>query len=67
MKIKLNLNALFYSVAGILTAIIGKTIHGSIFWAIMNFFFWWISWVKWLICKDVNISIIKESFDFFFK
>lgn len=67
MEITLNKSSLFYSFAGICTAIIGKTIHGSLFWAIMNFIFWPISWIKWLIWQDVNLSIIKSAFDFFLK
>lgn len=46
------------------TAIIGQTIHGT-WWGIVDFFFWPLVWVKWLIYKDVNMSIIKESFNWF--
>ena len=56
--------------AGI-TAIVGYHVNvhdGSfcpLFWSIVDFLFAPISWVKWLICEQVNISIIKESFAFF--
>lgn len=50
-----------------LTSMIGYQIHNSIFWAIMNFIFWPISWIKWIICHDVNLSIIKETFSWFLK
>jgi hypothetical protein len=46
------------------TAMIGYTIHGSLFWSIMNFIFCPISWAKWLICKEVSFSVIKQTFAF---
>ena len=49
------------------TAMIGYAIHHSIGWAIMDFIFWPIAWCKWLIMQEVNISIIKQTFDFFLK
>jgi hypothetical protein len=49
------------------TAMIGYTIHNSIGWAIMDFIFWPIAWCKWLIMQEVNMSIIKETFNFFLK
>lgn len=47
------------------TAIIGHEIHGSIFWSIIDFFFWPLAWIKWAICQEVNVSIIKSAFEFF--
>jgi hypothetical protein len=49
------------------TAMIGYTIHKSIGWAIMDFIFAPIVWCKWLIMQEVNMSIIKETFNFFLK
>lgn len=49
------------------TAMIGYQIHSSVFWAIMDFLFWPLAWCKWLICQEVNMSIIKETFNFFLK
>ena len=46
------------------TAMIGYTIHGSLFWSIVNFIFCPISWAKWLICKEVSLSVIKQTFAF---
>lgn len=54
-----------YTIISIFTAIIGHEIHGSIFWSIVNFIFWPFAWLKWLICQEVNMSIIKSAFDFF--
>ena len=54
-----------YTLLSIATAIIGYHIHNSIFWAIMDFIFTPLAWIKWLICQEVNLTIIKESFAFF--
>ena len=45
---------------------IGYSIHGSLFWSIMNFIFCPIAWAKWLICKEVSLSVIKQTFAFLF-
>ena len=47
------------------TAMIGYHIHGSVFWAIIDFIFWPLAWAKWLILQQVNLTIIKETFSFF--
>lgn len=56
---------IIYTLAAIFTAFIGHHIHGSIFFTIMDFLFWPIAWVKWLICQEVNLTIIKDAFSFF--
>ncbi len=56
---------ILYTIAAILSAFIGHAIHGSIFWTIVDFFFWPIAWIKWLICQEVNVSLIKGAFSFF--
>ena len=48
------------------TAFIGHHIHGSLFWAIMDLIFWPIAWLKWFIYHEVTLSIIKETFSWFF-
>lgn len=54
-------------VFAIFTSIVGYTINDSLFWAVVDFFFWPFAWIKWLICHEVSLSIIKESFSFFLK
>ncbi len=57
---------IFYVLIGIFTAIVGCRINdNSLFWAIVDGIFWPFAWVKWLICQEVNITIIKEAFAFF--
>ena len=58
---------LLYLLLCLSTSMIGYTIHGSIFWAIIDWIFMPIAWCKWLILQEVNLSIIKETFSFFFK
>lgn len=61
------LGRLIWVACAIATAIIGHEIHGSIFWSIVDFFFMPLAWLKWLICQEVNLTIIKEAFAFFFQ
>lgn len=48
------------------TAFIGHHIHGSLFWAIMDLIFWPFTWIKWFIYHEVTLTIIKETFSWFF-
>lgn len=56
-----------WPVLALCTAMIGYQIHGSIFWSIMDFFFMPFAWAKWLILHEVNLTIIKSTFEFFLK
>lgn len=57
---------LLYTIFAVLTAMIGYTIHNSLFWAIVDFFFVPLAWIKWLICHEVTMTVIKETFSWFF-
>ena len=59
-------SGLFYSLICLLTAMVGYNIHGSLFWSIIDFFFTPFAWAKWLIMHQVNLTIIKSTFSFFF-
>ena len=67
-KVSLNCggNSLIYTIFNVLTAMIGYTIHGSMFWSIVDFFFTPLAWIKWLICQEVTLKVIKETFTWFF-
>jgi len=52
---------LIYTILCVCTAIIGYRIHGSIFWSIIDFIFMPIAWIKWLICQEVNITLINRN------
>ena len=47
------------------TAIIGNSIHGSFWWTIFDLVLWPISWIKWAIYQEVNVTIIKNAFNWF--
>ncbi len=64
-KVKLRLPGFIYTLLAIATAMIGYTIHGSLFWAIIDFFLSPLAWCKWLIYHEVNLTIIKKTFAFF--
>ena len=49
-----------------LTAMVGYTIHGSLFWSIVDFFFCPFAIAKWLIYHQVTAGIIKSTFAWFF-
>lgn len=55
-----------YTLFCIATAMIGYNIHGNVFYSIVNFFLTPISWIWWLIGQDVNMTIIRDTFSFFF-
>lgn len=46
-------------------SMIGYTIHGSIFWSVMDFMFSPITLVKWLFYHEITLTIIKQTFSFF--
>lgn len=56
---------IIYLIIAIFTSMVGYEIHHNVFYAIINFIFWPISWIYWLVCHDVNISVIKSAFGFF--
>jgi hypothetical protein len=60
------MRGLLYTVFSILTAMVGYTIHGSIFWSIIDFFFTPIAIIKWIICHEITLTVIKETFNWFF-
>lgn len=55
-----------YTIFCILVAMVGYHIHGSIFWSVMDFIFTPFAILKWLIYHQVNLTIIKETFSWFF-
>lgn len=59
------MNRIILIIISISTAIIGYEIHSSIFWSIVDFIFWPLAWLKWMICHEVNLTIIKSAFSFF--
>ena len=60
------MKTLIYFLYSIATAMVGYAIHGSVFWSIVDFCFPLIATAKWLICEEITLAIIKETFAFFF-
>jgi hypothetical protein len=56
----------FHLILAVITAIIGHAIHGSLFWSIMDFLFYPIVIIKWLICQEINMSVLRRAFSWFF-
>lgn len=56
-----------YLIFCIATAMISYTIGNSIFWAILSFIFTPVAWVYLLLTHEVTLSVIKETFGWFFK
>ena len=56
-----------YIIIGLLAAMVGYTIHHSLFWSIVDFFFYPIAIIKWIICKQLTLSVLKTTFSWFFK
>jgi len=46
---------------------IGYQIHGSIAWAIVDFIFVPFAWLKWIVCQEVTLTVIKHAFSWFFQ
>lgn len=61
-----TIGRIIYFLFTLATAMIGYTIHSSLFWSIMDYFFAPLTWAKWLICHEVNMVIIKQTFSWFF-
>lgn len=57
----------FGIIGAVAPAIIGWSMHGSVFYTIMDILFWPLVWCKWLIMQQVTMTIIKNAFSFFFK
>ena len=66
-KMKIKLPGFVYLCLALASAMIGHTIHHSLFWSVVDFVFWPIAWCKWLICQQVNLSIIRATFGFFLR
>lgn len=55
---------IFFQVA---TMMVGYSIHHSRLWSLFDGVFAPFVWLKWIICQEVNLTIIKHCFEFFFK
>jgi hypothetical protein len=58
---------LIYLFLAAIVAILGYHIHGSVFFGFIDFLFWPLALMKWLIYKQISLSVIKSTFTWFFK
>ena len=64
---KKEIYSILYLTFLLLTYNVGFKIHGSIKWAIFDTLFAPIAWIKWMILHEVNLTLIKESINWFLK
>ena len=62
-----RLGSLFGLVMATSTAMISYEMHSDGWAAFWAFILWPIHLVKWAICHDINLTIIKNTFSFFFE
>lgn len=60
-----SFSSTLYLIFSVCTSMIGYKIHNSFWWAVFDFIFTPIVWVKWLFCHDVTLKIIKDTFSWF--
>lgn len=63
-----SFSRLIYATGAIGTAIIARRFNGDGFgwiFILWDFFFWPLAWAKWLICQEVNLSILKSIFSWY--
>jgi hypothetical protein len=58
---------LLYLICAVITGMVAWTITHHWVWVLLCFIFWPVAWVYWLVTHQVNLSIIKETFPWFFK
>lgn len=58
------MRSLMMLVINTMIAMIGYTIHGSLFWSVVDFLFSPIALVKWLICHEITLAIVQQTFSF---
>lgn len=60
------MKTLLYVIFSFLIAMIGYHIHHSIFWSIIDFFFTPLALIKWIAYHEITLTIIKDTFSWFF-
>lgn len=53
-----------YLIFGVLVAMVCYQMHHDILLAIIYLIFWPIPLIKWLICKQLTLTLIKATFGF---
>jgi hypothetical protein len=59
-----KIGILLYFLLCVATAMIGHTIHGGWFWTAMDYLFAPIALAKWLVCHQLNMTVLRATFGF---
>lgn len=67
MKTKIYYRSSYNYVLATLTGMIGYNINNnSICWGIVDGIFYPFAIIKWIVCEQLTLSLIKQTFPFFF-
>jgi hypothetical protein len=61
-------SSIIYFAGAISSAIISRSFNGEgwgWFFILWDFFLWPLAWIKWLVCQQVNLSILKTIFSWY--
>jgi len=67
----MKIRDLIHWILGIFTAVVGYQVNINtdypVFWAVVDFIFYPVTWLYWLITQKVSVKIIHDAFSFFLK
>jgi hypothetical protein len=67
MKKTYNTSSNYSWVFAYIVGVLGYNLNNnSLFWGIIDGLFYPIVLIKWLICEELTLSLVKQSFPFFF-
>jgi hypothetical protein len=66
-EIRDDIRLIIYVLFCVATGMIAHKLYHDVLIAIIAGVFAPISWIKWLICHEVTLSVLKATFDWFFK
>lgn len=67
MKTKVYYQSSFNTVLAVIVGMLGYRLNDdSLFWGIVDGLFYPIALIKWIICEELTLTLIKNTFPFFF-
>ncbi len=54
-----------YLIFCVLTGMVAHRLYHDVLISIISGIFWPIAWIKWLICHEVTLSVLKYTFNWF--
>ena len=58
---------IIYLLFCVATGMIAHKLYHDVLIAILSAIFWPIAWIKWLICHEVTLNLLKATFQWFFE